>query len=168
MSPRPLILALSIHQDSHFGHVSGQLLSRKETGELINWTDQFSEDRRSDALPLLEDLRVTCQWSPKSLTPYAFDCSFHPYTVDLPMARRMVKTLTTIERRIKSARYGLDVTFADYLKAVAKALGVDSICWIENSEQAPRRTGEFILTEQPLDTLAEVIDTQVKAAQARW
>ena len=89
---RPLILALSVEQDADFGHVVGRLLTRREDGTIVNWSEDFSGDQRSPQIPALEDLNVSCQWSHNVLVPYAWACEFHqPYNVDLNRARRMVE-----------------------------------------------------------------------------
>lgn len=163
---RPLILALWTEQDSQFGHLFGQIMSRNADGQLINWMDQFSEDRRSPKLPRLEDFIITSQWSDRNLTPYAWECVYRsPYSVTLADTDRMRTTLRTLATGTKKVLANPKATLEEFVLAVVKTLQPEEIVW---AESRTRCTTGYEVVSQPLEGLAAEITRRVSLRQSSW
>lgn len=64
---------------------------------------------------------------------YGFQVEYTGYhTVRLKTAEEIVKTLRTVEKRLEKAQYeqGYPATYAEYVRRVADALGVNQITWL--------------------------------------
>ncbi len=88
---------------------------------------------------------------------YAWHCTYHdPYSVELPRARLMVKTLERIERglaKIEGER-GCAQDFGEYVARVAHALGVKRVVWTVGEA----RRWSYDSTEHRIVNVGEGID----------
>ena len=169
---RPLILALDTELSYTFGHVNGTFLTRNEDGEMCNWSERFSSDRRSPQLPALDDLTISCQWNEdrEDKSPYAWDVRFmKPWAVDLNLAERLVMTLKTIDRIIQRKKlfdYTPEMTYGRFVQGLAKGMGVDEVVWVEGDYTQTNWLRDYTYVPVPMKRVADEVTRRTKLVQS--
>src|SRR5262245_33521336 len=140
-------LVISEKTEHGYYHQYGRITTTKyESG--AGWVPYGLDDYYSDGL-LYSGLRATCQGSQDTRNSqerepvYGFSMAYiDEHNVDLRKAKRMVRTLDLVERRLaKMAETRGHVTsWGEYAGRVAEAFGCKGII-IQKSDEAYRRSG---------------------------
>lgn len=125
-----LYLAVTEKRDGEYFHLYARVVSQKY--ESPEWYPYGVDDDYSDGL-LYSGLQTRCQGDARSQTAadgrepvYGFTTEYRePYSVDLRRAKRMVKTLDLVNRKLDkfSETRGYVKTYGDYLGRIAETFG---------------------------------------------
>jgi hypothetical protein len=124
-----------VRKDGYY-HLYGRIVTQRFDDR--QWVPYGLDDDKSyDGGVLWTGLRVSCQGDATSQRReadrepvYGFDCDYADvYRVDLPKARRMLKTLEQMDRKLATLREarGYVKTYGEYCGRIAEVLGCTGI-----------------------------------------
>ena len=133
----------NIHSDwENHGRFIVSLVKRLEDGKIRNFTDTWGND---DGLSLhLADLNIRCFYNVKGgviSELYGWSIEYDPHTVNLGRAKKMVKTLRKIHKRLDAMHkdWGNPETFGAFALRVLKAVGAKG--FVRRSKDCPGFAG---------------------------
>jgi hypothetical protein len=142
---QPIYLAASETRADGYFHITARFVTQASTP---HGTETAGVDDDYSGGLLYSGIRVRCHGDSNSQLladpVYGFDAVYHDlWMIDLPRARRVLKTLEKLDRgldRLREAR-GYARTFGEYLGRVAEAMGCAGIA-IETTPEGQRFSGE--------------------------